>query len=116
MVAGKTSLTSNVSDALRNRGDANSTFRGSTSINVSGSNGIFQSGGTVNFNGDLTINTTTGNGIKTSGGLLNARELYIDVKSGVGNGIAISDRGIVNISGGEIITEGKGGNAANLLI
>ena len=114
LVAGKTSLTSNVSDALRNRGDANSTFRGSTSINVSGSNGIFQSGGTVNFNGDLTINTTTGNGIKTSGGLLNARELYIDVKSGVGNGIAISDRGIVNISGGEIITEGKGSTAISL--
>lgn len=114
LVAGKTSLTSNVSDALRNRGDANSTFRGSTSINVSGSNGIFQSGGTVNFNGDLTINTTTGNGIKTSGGVLNARELYIDVKSGVGNGIAISDRGIVNISGGEIITEGKGSTAISL--
>lgn len=114
LVAGKTSLTSNVSDALRNRGDANSTFRGSTSINVSGSNGIFQSGGTVNFNGDLTINTTTGNGIKTSGGLLNARELYIDVKSGVGNGIAISDRGIVNISGGKIITEGKGSTAISL--
>ena len=114
LVAGKTSLTSNVSDALRNGWDANSTFRGSTSINVSGSNGISQSGGTVNFNGDLTINTTTGNGIKTIGGVLNARELYIDVKSGVGNGIAISDRGIVNISGGKIITEGKGSTAISL--
>lgn len=114
LVAGKTSLTSNVSDALRNGWDANSTFRGSTSINVSGSNGIRQSGGTVNFNGDLTINTITGNGITTSGGVLNARELYIDVKSGVGNGIAISDRGIVNISGGKIITEGKGSTAISL--